>query len=112
MSRRTIRTIIDDFDGTEGAETRSFSLGGQDYEIDLVEAHWRELLLAVEPFTDAARNPSAPGRRTGRTAAHRRHTAAVRAWAKKRYPDLPERGRIPDHIVAEYDRQHGTARAA
>ena len=60
MASRTITTITDDLDGSEGAETVIFALMGQTYEIDLKKKHIRELMKALDPYMKAARKPSAP----------------------------------------------------
>jgi hypothetical protein len=37
VAKQTIERLIDDLDGTEGAETVAFALDGVSYEIDLSE---------------------------------------------------------------------------
>ena len=41
-----------------------------------------------------------------RTAAHRQHSAGVRAWAKKMGIEVSDRGRIPSAVVARYEAAH------
>jgi hypothetical protein len=48
--------ITDDLDGSEGAVTRTFTVGSDIYEIDLNEQNYRKLQGALEPFTSVARH--------------------------------------------------------
>jgi nucleoid-associated protein Lsr2 len=102
MATRTVRTIVDDFDGsTEGIGTYRFSLEDVGYEIDL-SADNRDLLrAALAPFIAA-------GRRLPKTAKAKprgngyRPTAALRAW----WADNEETAGLPAY------RTHGPIPAA
>ena len=96
----------------EGAETIGFGLDGSSYEIDVCEAHARELRDAYAPFVGAAR-------RAGRTAVggQRRsrparagggvnQVAEIREWARKNGHQVSERGRIAATVKAAYDAAH------
>ena len=62
---------------------RRFSIDGRDYEIDLCLKHSERFDEAVSRYASHARKASARLVRTKRrTAAHRKHSAQVRAWAK------------------------------
>ncbi|HEV2071988.1 MAG TPA: histone-like nucleoid-structuring protein Lsr2, partial [Acidimicrobiales bacterium] len=51
--------------------------------------------------------PSAPKAVPGPTS-DRERLRAIREWARENgYPELGNRGRIPQHIVAEYEAAHG-----
>ncbi|GAA2021801.1 hypothetical protein GCM10009819_00400 [Agromyces tropicus] len=67
MAKRTIVTLVDDIDGSEAAETVSFSVEGVDYEIDLSAANATALRNVLQPFAAAARrtNRRKAARRTG-----------------------------------------------
>ncbi|MGH3997546.1 MAG: histone-like nucleoid-structuring protein Lsr2, partial [Pseudonocardiaceae bacterium] len=52
MAKRTVVTVIDDIDGSEGAETVSFGLDGVNYEIDLAEVNAGTLREALRPYVD------------------------------------------------------------
>ena len=101
-----------DFDQKEIPEgehrLRSFSFDGQDYEIDLCQQHSDKFDEAIGRYAEYARTSSAPPDRTAkrRTAAHRQHSASVRAWAKQAGITVSDRGRIPAEVVARYDAAH------
>ncbi|WP_344368612.1 Lsr2 family protein [Agromyces tropicus] len=67
LAKRTIVTLVDDIDGSEAAETVSFSVEGVDYEIDLSAANATALRNVLQPFAAAARrtNRRKAARRTG-----------------------------------------------
>ncbi len=87
--------------------TRSFSLDGRDYEIDLCEKHSQKFDEVVKRFADRARKVSTKmGRTKRRTTAHRRRSAEIRAWAKRSGMDVSDRGRIPAQVIAKYEANH------
>lgn len=53
--RMTRVVLVDDLDGTDADRTVLFALDGVEYEIDLTDAHARELETALQPFREAAR---------------------------------------------------------
>ena len=86
---------------------RRFSIDGRDYEIDLCLRHSERFDEAVSRYASHARKASArPVRTTRRTAAHRKHSAQVRAWAKANGFTVSERGRIPSDVVTRYESTH------
>jgi hypothetical protein len=48
--------LVDDFDGTQAAETVKFSLDGRTYEIDLSKPNASELRRTLRPYVDRARS--------------------------------------------------------
>jgi hypothetical protein len=106
MAKTTVVTITDDIDGSEGAETVTFSLAGQSYEIDLSAKNLDEFKKGLQPFIDS-------GRRVGRQSAVRpargktsSNSSAIRAWAAGQGLAVSERGRIPAAVVAKYEAAH------
>jgi hypothetical protein len=86
---------------------RRFSIDGRDYEIDLCLKHSERFDEAVSRFASHARKASGRVLRTKRrTAAHRKHSAQVRAWATAKGLAVSERGRIPADVVAKYESAH------
>ena len=87
---------------------RRFSFDGRDYEIDLCQQHSDTFDETIGHYAEHARTSSAPPGRTAkrRTAAHRQHSASVRAWAKQAGITVSDRGRIPAEVVARYDAAH------
>jgi hypothetical protein len=104
MAKRTVVELIDDLDGeSEAAETVNFALDGSDYEIDLTDAHAKQLRAALGPFLTAGRKSASVGRtpRRGRTKTSASAAPArgpspedIRAWAKSQKLQVSERGRI------------------
>ena len=86
---------------------RRFSFDGRDYEIDLCSWHSDSFDETISRFAQYARKPAvrAPAFKR-RTAAHRQHSASVRAWAKKTGIEVSDRGRIPSAVVARYEASH------
>ena len=92
---------------------RRFSIDGRDYEIDLCLKHSEKFDEAVRRYATHARKASARVVRTKRrTAAHRKHSAQVRAWAKANGFTVSERGRIPADVVNRYDSRTASRGAA
>jgi hypothetical protein len=86
---------------------RRFSFDGRDYEIDLCSKHSDKFDEAISRYAQRARKSSGrPVRVKRRTAAHRQHSANVRAWAKKTGIVVSDRGRIPADVVARYEATH------
>ncbi len=87
--------------------TRSFSLDGRDYEIDLCEKHSQKFDEVVKRFAERARKVSTKvGRTKRRTTAHRRRSAEIRAWAKRSGLEVSDRGRIPAQVITKYEANH------
>jgi len=84
-----------------------FGVGGSEYEIDLSEKNAAKLRKQLAPFVGHARRASGQGRRPVRTAASRRRSRDIRAWAQAQGIQLSERGRIPAGIAAQYEAEAG-----
>ena len=107
MARTTVVTIVDDIDGSEGAETVTFSFGGQSYEVDLGTKNRDKFQKALQPFIDSGRHAGRPGAaRSARTRASRGNSSAIRSWAAEQGLAVSERGRISASIVAQYEAAH------
>ena len=109
MARTTVVTVVDDIDGSDGAETVTFSFDGQSYEVDLSTKNRDKLQKALQPFIDsgrrAGRQSAARSART-RTTAPRNNSSTIRSWAAEQGLTVSERGRIPASIVAKYEAAH------
>lgn len=91
----------------EAQETISFGLDNASFELDVCQAHGKELRSKFGPFVEHARRQTGgQSRKRVRHAADRAHTAEVRAWAKEQGYQISERGRIPASVVAEYEQSH------
>ena len=98
----------DDFDGSEGAQTASFSLDGVTYEIDLSEKNQAKLDKAFAPFIEHGRRVTQRRRRsaTVQSSSSRIDRANVRAWARENGLKVSERGRISADVIQQYEAAH------
>lgn len=111
MAKRTIEVFHDDLDGSEGASTVKFGLDGKSYEIDLSEAHEKELRKALEKYVGAAtqvsaHNAASTGRRKYGTGPARRDTKHIREWLRSQGVEISDRGRIPTDLMNRYNAAH------
>src|SRR3954464_14024886 len=103
--------LVDDLDGSEGAETITYTVNGQDYEIDLSEDNAEKFHDALEPYIQnsrEARRPAEParrrdGRRRGDSGNGRDDIPQIRAWAEANGYEVSARGRIKKEILDAYD---------
>jgi hypothetical protein len=103
MAQRTVVSLEDDLDGGPADETVRFAIGGRAYEIDLSAANAARFRQRLAPFVERARPVGTGARRPVRTAASRRRSREIRAWAQQRGIEVSERGRIPASVVDQYD---------
>ena len=112
VAQKVSVTFACDYDSKEipsGEEhlTRSFSLDGRDYEIDLCEKHSQKFDEVMKRFSERARKVSGRvGKAKRRTTAHRRRSAEIRAWAKRSGMEISDRGRIPSQVIQKYEANH------
>jgi hypothetical protein len=111
VAQKVSVTYACDYDQNEIPQSqhrvRRFSFDGRDYETDLCARHSDIFDETVSWYAQHARKSSVrqlPGKR--RTAAHRQHSASVRAWAKTMGIAVGDRGRIPADVVARYEAAH------
>lgn len=111
----TVVLICDDprhYAEYEAVTTRTLTVDGTSYEIDLCGAHDKEYTDALAPFVDHARRVTAATTRktVKRDQAARRRTAEVREWwGAHPVPGVQftERGRIPATVSAAYAAARG-----
>jgi Lsr2 len=107
MAKSVSVVTTDDLDGSENAETVTFSLNGVTYEIDLSEQNRARLVEALVPYIEHGRRAAQRRRRVpGAPAGARVDRAAVRAWAKERGLKVSERGRISSDVMEQYEAAH------
>ena len=111
MAIRTQTILVDDLDGSEAAETVTFGLDGDTFEIDLTEENAAALRDLLAPYVEAGRRQTAKrGRgRRGRTAegsAGTSRSAEIRAWAAAEGLPVNTRGRIPADVIAAFGAAH------
>jgi len=113
MAQRIVLT--DDLDGSEATQTITYTIDGQEYEIDLSEENVRRFHEALEPFASNSRHverQAAPVRR-GRGDGRRRSSSSgrddipqIRAWAEANGYEVSGRGRIKKDVIDAYDQAH------
>lgn len=102
--------VIDDMDGREGASTRSFSLNGTAYEVDLTDSNAAKLEKALEPFISVARKKGSAPKKYPKTKVSTPTASAdlnaIRDWAKANGKKVSDRGRIPRDVVDAFNEAH------
>lgn len=112
MAQRVHVVLEDDIDQSEAAETVSFGLDGVQYEIDLSEKNAAKLREALAVYVGHARR--AGGRKRGSGGGRARSSgsssgpsaADIRAWARSKGYDVPDRGRVSAEIREAYAAAH------
>jgi hypothetical protein len=115
VSRVETVTIECDLNLHEGrhvpAETHRVSLDGRLIEVDLCTVHLSDLETYLTALLVAGGHAPEP-KRTGkerRTAASRRRSAAIRAWAiNEGLIDVSAHGRLRAEVVEKYKAAHGS----
>jgi hypothetical protein len=108
MAQKVQVLLLDDLDGGPADETVSFSLDGNNYEIDLSEANASKLRDALSAYVSSARRAKRSRRAAGSTRGGARgDTSAIRDWARTQGLKVSDRGRIPADIMARYDAANG-----
>ena len=115
MATVTVELLVDDLDGSEGAETVRLGWNGDWREIDLSKKNRVSLSRALDRYWNAARpvdGPRQSSRRPSRTTSSRsakttkRDPKVIRAWATQHGIAVPARGRIPSVVEQQYIHAH------
>jgi hypothetical protein len=114
-------------ENVDGAQTVTFGYDGYDYSLDLCQEHSDDFHNTVQGLISwsSDRTRSGAGRRArrgaaaddgggangatpaARSTADRDRLKSIREWARSNgYPDLGDRGRIPQAIVSAYEAAH------
>jgi len=105
--RKTVIILEDDLDGSEASETVNFVVDGAEYEIDLNEAHAKELRDALTKYTAVARKVSGGrGRPARRSSTGTSDARAIRLWAADHGIQVNTRGRIQAEVMEQYQAAH------
>lgn len=108
MARRTITMLVDDLDGSEGAETVSFAVDGVSYEIDLNESNAARLRDDFAVWTAHATRVGGRKRTASASSSSGKEDLdAIRAWARDNGFQVADRGRISAKVKEAYAKAHG-----
>jgi hypothetical protein len=113
VAREVIEKLIDDLDGSAGAETVTFGLDGTSYEVDLSAKNAAAFRRLMDRYVKAARRDASgvrPARapRRGKASSSRPKSTRgydlvqLREWAGANGVAVPARGRIPQTVVDQY----------
>lgn len=109
------QVVIDDMSGEEGASTRSFSVNGTTYEVDLTDSNAAKLEMALDPFIAIARKKGSAPKRYPKTRvadpSSSTDLGAIRQWAASRGMRVSDRGRIPRDVVDRFNEAHSVTPA-
>jgi hypothetical protein len=104
MATKIAVALEDDLDGGPADETVRFGVSGVEYEIDLSKKNAKRFRTGVAPYVEHARRAArGTRRRTPRPTSARERSGDIRAWAKAEGIEISDRGRIPAHVVAQYE---------
>jgi hypothetical protein len=116
MAKATVEVLVDDLDGSEGAETVRLGWNGEWRELELSKRNVASLSRALDRYWNAARPVSEDGQpsrrrrpstRKSRSTRVRRDPKLIRAWATENGIAVPARGRIPSDVERRYNEAHG-----
>ena len=116
MAKATVDVLIDDLDGSDGAQTVTLGWNGDWRQLDLSNRNLASLSRALDRYWNVGRPVSANGdttRRTGtrksstRSPKGKRDPKVIRAWATENRIAVPARGRIPANVERKYNEANG-----
>ncbi len=119
MAKATVDVLVDDLDGSEGAETVRLGWNGDWRELELSRKNLAALSKAFDKYWNVSRPVSADGEssrrrrpskpRPSRSAKARaeRDPKLIRAWATDNGISVPARGRIPSEVERQYNEANG-----
>src|ERR1700729_2558841 len=102
--------LEDDLTGVPADETVTFGVDGREYQIDLNAKHAATFRKQLATFVERARlvRRHRP-RSTARSVASRERSREIRAWAEQQGFEVAGHGRLPAHVIQEYERAHSDA---
>ena len=103
------RSLIDDIDGSEAAETVSFALDGINYDMELSAENAEKLRGELANWIKNSRRVSGRLSR-GRRGSYTRvssNSSTIREWARANGYTVNERGRLPKEIIDAFEAANG-----
>jgi len=106
MAQRVQIILEDDFDGGVADSTVKFSLGTEEYEIDLSKENATKMADALGPWIAHARRLGRGKRKSTAAAksAGSSNTSDIRAWAQETGLEVSSRGRVSAEIREAYEK--------
>ena len=101
--------IVDDLDGTEGAETVRLSFGSNTVELDLAPANTGKLEKMLAPYFEAGRRAKTSvttKRLKNNPPEVKAHLDAIRHWARANGYSVSDMGRIPQRVEDAFNEAH------
>src|ERR1700712_1254585 len=104
MAKTITTTVSDDIDGSTDAQPVTFGFQGIAYAIDLGPKNLAKLEKALEPFIEHATRQRGTATKAAKPTSTGRDydLVALREWAGKQKIEVPQRGRVPGSVVAQY----------
>jgi hypothetical protein len=111
MAKATVEVLVDDLDGSDGAQTVTLGWNGDWRELDLSKKNLNSLSRALDRYWNVGRPVSAKARTTRRTRSRKssapvktkRDPKVIRAWATQNGIAVTARGRIPADVERKYN---------
>ncbi len=113
MAKATVEVLVDDLDGSEGAETVRLGWNGEWRELELSKRNLASLSRALDRYWNvsrpvardgqSSRGRRSPSARASRSATATRDPKVIRAWAVENGIAVPSRGRIPGDVERRYN---------
>lgn len=117
MAKATVEVLVDDVDGSEGAETVRLGWNGEWRQLELSKKNLASLSRALDRYWKVSRPVSRNGQsssrrpskstRSSRRAKAKRDPKVIRAWAVDNGIAVPTRGRIPGDVERQYNDANG-----
>ncbi len=121
MATTTVHVLVDDLDGSAGAETVRIGWNGEWRELELSKRNRASLSRALDKYWKVARPAPANSKtdrqqRSSATTSTRAKTTkrlpkrdpkVIRAWATNNGISVPARGRIPGDVERQYNAANG-----
>jgi hypothetical protein len=103
MAQKVTITLVDDIDGSEGAETVSFGLDGTSYEIDLSEKNAARLREALAGYVGHARKAGRAKAGRAKSTTSGPSARELRDWARSNGYQVSDRGRVPEEVRQAFE---------
>ena len=104
--------LVDDLDGTPATQTVQFDAFGRRYSIDLSDANAAELNAVLTKYASAGTEIVSPNRIAAKAIRTPSELNAIRGWARGQGHTISDKGRIPEHIIRQFEKAQEDAEVA